>query len=201
MPRLQVLVLLRDPGVPISMENIDKAVQCQLLHGSPSENLLRILQVRAPSALYVLASGDGLIQTNTSMIYSCLCICVCESMQDIYVPLVFDNEAAQVSVTKDFREDFDKFMATLTESIYEAKGQTLLYLPPLHYTGSIKDLALNKELTQRLEQIIIRWTRQIKEARRHNPPTHTRTQTQIMLHKHTVIPSFIHLFIYVVPRL
>lgn len=84
--------------------------------------------------------------------------------QSIYVPLMFNNEGAQVSVTKDFEEDFYRFMATLSESIYEAKGKTLLYLHPFEYRGSIKDQVQNKELTQRLEQVIIRWTRQIKEV-------------------------------------
>jgi dynein heavy chain len=80
------------------------------------------------------------------------------------VPLVFDNEGAQVSVTKDFQEDFHRFMATLTESIYESKGQTLLYLPPLEYEENTKKQAQNKDLTQRLEQVIIRWTCQMKEV-------------------------------------
>lgn len=84
--------------------------------------------------------------------------------QAVYVPLMLYNESWQISVTKDFKEDLDKFLTTLTESIYEAKGQTLLYLPPLELTGSVAVLAKNKELTQRLESILIRWTRQIKEV-------------------------------------
>jgi hypothetical protein len=74
------------------------------------------------------------------------------------------SENAQVTVTKDFKEDLDKFISTLTESIYKAKGQTLLYIPPLELVGTVKEQAANKELTQRLEQIIIRWTRQIREV-------------------------------------
>lgn len=91
-------------------------------------------------------------------------ICFVDSeMQGIFIPLMLDNEAA-MNVTKDFREDFNKFMATLTESIYEAKGQTLLYIPPLEFVGTVKEQARDKELTQRLEQVVIRWTRQIKEV-------------------------------------
>ena len=77
---------------------------------------------------------------------------------------MLETEAGQISVTKDFKEDLDKFMATLTESIYEAQGQTLLYIPQLQFTGTLKEQARDKELTQRLEQIINRWTRQIKEV-------------------------------------
>jgi hypothetical protein len=85
-------------------------------------------------------------------------------VQTVYVPLMLYNESWQISVTKDFKEDLDKFLTTLNESIYEAKGQTLLYLPPLELTGNPAVLAKNKELTQRLESILIRWTRQIKEV-------------------------------------
>ncbi|CAM6114547.1 unnamed protein product [Calypogeia fissa] len=85
-------------------------------------------------------------------------------LQAVYVPLMLYNESWQISVTKDFKEDLDKFLTTLNESIYEAKGQTLLYLPPLELTGNPAVLAKNKELTQRLESILIRWTRQIKEV-------------------------------------
>ncbi|BFI30788.1 dynein axonemal heavy chain [Marchantia polymorpha subsp. ruderalis] len=123
----EVLVLMRDPAKSIDATNIHKNVQCLMIRGSPSEALLRILQV-------------------------------------VYVPLMLDNETWQTSVTKDFREDLDKFLATLTESIFEAKGQTLLYIPPLNFSGNVAVLARDKELTQRLESILIRWTRQIKEV-------------------------------------
>jgi dynein heavy chain len=123
----EVLILLKDPSTLVTMLNIEKSIQCQLLRNSPSDSLLRILQ-------------------------------------GIYVPFIFDNELSQVNVTKDFEEDFYKFMATLTESIYEAKGQTLLYLPSIEYQGSLKDQVQNKELPQRLEQAINRWIRQIKDV-------------------------------------
>ncbi len=84
--------------------------------------------------------------------------------QVVYLPFIMKSENAQVTVTKDFKEDLDKFISTLTESIYKAKGQTLLYIPPLELVGTLKEQAANKELTQRLEQIIIRWTRQIREV-------------------------------------
>ncbi|CAK9199554.1 unnamed protein product [Sphagnum troendelagicum] len=86
----------------------------------------------------------------------------------VYLPFIMKSENAQVTVTKDFKEDLDKFISTLTESIYKAKGQTLLYIPPLELVGTVKEQAANKELTQRLEQIIIRWTRQIREVVRNH---------------------------------
>jgi hypothetical protein len=43
---MQMLILLRNPDEPVTAENIDKLVQCELLRGSPSENMLRVLQVK-----------------------------------------------------------------------------------------------------------------------------------------------------------
>lgn len=43
---MQMLILLRNPDEPVTAENIDKLVQCELLRGNPSENMLRVLQVK-----------------------------------------------------------------------------------------------------------------------------------------------------------
>jgi hypothetical protein len=43
---VQMLILLRNPDEPVTAENIDKLVQCELLRGNPSENMLRVLQVK-----------------------------------------------------------------------------------------------------------------------------------------------------------
>jgi hypothetical protein len=40
-----VLILLRDPAETVTAEDIGKKVQCQVLRGSPSDSMLRVLQV------------------------------------------------------------------------------------------------------------------------------------------------------------
>lgn len=64
-----------------------------------------------------------------------------------------DNAAAQLQ----------RFLATVTEAVYQAKGATLLYVP----TDDLSDMESclkDKDLIQRLEATVIYWTRQIKEV-------------------------------------
>ncbi len=54
-------------------------------------------------------------------------------------------------------------MASLTETANQSRGHTVLYLPEEDVSDidrSVKD----KDLVQRLEAILIHWTRQIKEV-------------------------------------
>ena len=54
-------------------------------------------------------------------------------------------------------------MASLTDRTYQKNGQTVLYMPVEEFT-SAKEAAQDKDLSQRLESIVIHWTRQIKEV-------------------------------------
>ena len=54
-------------------------------------------------------------------------------------------------------------MATLTDKTYQNQGQTVLYIP-IEDFKSAKEAAQDKDLSQRLESIVIHWTRQIKEV-------------------------------------
>lgn len=90
--------------------------------------------------------------------------CDDSSMQTIYLPAMLENESWQASVTKDFKAGLDKFLASLTESIFEAEGKTVLYIPPVSLIGTMGAQTRDKDLTQRVESVVIRWTRQIKEV-------------------------------------
>ena len=84
-------------------------------------------------------------------------------MNGVYAPQIFGSKAWPESIKKDFTGQFHKFMASLTETTFEAQGKTVLYLPP----NSIDDVnvaAKNKDLVQQLESVVIHWTRQIKEV-------------------------------------
>ena len=84
-------------------------------------------------------------------------------MNGVYAPQIFGSKAWPESIKKDFTGQFHKFMASLTETTFEAQGKTVLYLP----SNSIDDVnvaAKNKDLVQQLESVVIHWTRQIKEV-------------------------------------
>ena len=66
------------------------------------------------------------------------------------------------NVKKEFVANLHNFMAVITEASYVAKGMQNLYIPNEDLSDvdtAIKD----KDLLQRLESIVIYWTRQIKE--------------------------------------
>ena len=83
------------------------------------------------------------------------------SMQGMYLPVLLGNNGWPEAVRADFTGQIHKFMATLTESVHQSQGNTVLYIPKEDY-GDIRAAAKQKDLVQRLESTIIHWTRQIK---------------------------------------
>ena len=80
-------------------------------------------------------------------------------MSNVYLPSMLKEESWPDTVKKQFTGQLHKFMASLTEVTYERKGKTVLYIPQ-ETTDKKKD----KDLIQRLESILIHWTRQVKEV-------------------------------------
>jgi len=88
--------------------------------------------------------------------------CLLNILRNVYVPQLLSSQSWPESVKKDFNGQLHKFMAKLTENAYEARGQTVLYIP----YESIDDpasAARDKDFVKELESTVIHWTRQIKE--------------------------------------
>ncbi|MCO5578650.1 hypothetical protein L7F22_032494 [Adiantum nelumboides] len=90
--------------------------------------------------------------------------CMLRLLQTLYLPVMMEDGTGQGNATKDFVEELDRFMASLTESLSWTKGQTLLYVPPVQLGGDLVRQSKDRYLIQRLESIVLRWTRQIKEV-------------------------------------
>jgi dynein heavy chain len=69
-------------------------------------------------------------------------------------------------VRKDFVGQMHRFMASLVETSYQARGKTMLYLPPEPLPADAAVAAADKDLVQRLEATVIHWTRQVRCVRR-----------------------------------
>ena len=83
-------------------------------------------------------------------------------MNNDYAPKLLGENDWPDGVKKEFVANLHNFMANITETSYNAKGKTYLYITNEDLTAvdtAIKD----KDLLQRLESIVICWTRQIKE--------------------------------------
>jgi len=87
-----------------------------------------------------------------------------EVMGQIFTPQIIESCTWPESMKKDLSGQVHKFMASLTESAFEATRKTMLYLPSGEFLPDIALAARNKELVQQLESIVINWTRQIKEV-------------------------------------
>eukprot|EP00882_Tetradesmus_deserticola_P024098 GHRQ01026324.1.p2 GENE.GHRQ01026324.1~~GHRQ01026324.1.p2 ORF type:complete len:229 (+),score=87.02 GHRQ01026324.1:86-688(+) len=84
-------------------------------------------------------------------------------MSSVYLPQVSNSSSwGPDAVRREFLAYTHRFMASLTEAVNEAKGQTVLYMP----AGELGDrtpaeAARGKHLTQRLETTLMYWTRQV----------------------------------------
>ncbi|KAL0220777.1 hypothetical protein RCL1_000631 [Eukaryota sp. TZLM3-RCL] len=83
-------------------------------------------------------------------------------MSSIYVPCVTSNKTWPSSMRKDFLTQLHKFMATLTQTVYQPQGKTVLFVPP-EELSPIEVVAKQKDVIQRLEAVVIFWTRQIQD--------------------------------------
>ncbi|TPX53528.1 hypothetical protein SeMB42_g00716 [Synchytrium endobioticum] len=84
-------------------------------------------------------------------------------MQDVYSPLLSANTRWPETVRKDFDLELQRFMAFLTDAANMRKGATVLYIPKEQLEHP-KIAARNKDVVQRLESLLLYWTRQIKSV-------------------------------------
>ncbi|XP_048885226.1 dynein axonemal heavy chain 2 [Brienomyrus brachyistius] len=85
-------------------------------------------------------------------------------MSGVYAPLVTLNTALPQSIKNNLSLHMERFLMHLTDARFKLEGHTALYIPTeaLHLSPEVA--AKDRELVQRLEMVMIHWTRQIKEA-------------------------------------
>ena len=88
-------------------------------------------------------------------------------MNGVFVPLCLKDQSWPDTIKKEFSGQLHRFMASLTETAWDQRNKTILYIPSedLEIIG-IEAAAKQKDLVQRLETTLIHWTRQ---ARAHSP--------------------------------
>ena len=64
------------------------------------------------------------------------------------------------TIKKEFSGQLHRFMASLTETAWDARGKTTLYIPS-EDLESVEAAAKQKDVVQRLESTLIHWTRQV----------------------------------------
>ena len=74
---------------------------------------------------------------------------------------VSQNESLTVGAQNDLSGHYHRCMATLTDTIHHIR-KTVLYCPDFPFNNP-SEAALNKDLVQIMESVVIHWTRQIKD--------------------------------------
>ncbi|CAH8499452.1 unnamed protein product [Schistosoma intercalatum] len=83
-------------------------------------------------------------------------------MSSLFAPNLFTNISWPDSIRNDFSLQLQRFMSSLTDTRWKLDNKTVLYIP-LDSLNVLPEIAIkDKELINRLEMIIIHWTRQIK---------------------------------------
>ena len=83
-----------------------------------------------------------------------------------FVPLCLKDQSWPDTIKKEFSGQMHRFMASLTETAWDQRGTTTLYIPAEELSNA-EAAAKQKDLVQRLETTLIHWTRQIKEVVNH----------------------------------
>ncbi|XP_006863561.1 PREDICTED: dynein heavy chain 2, axonemal [Chrysochloris asiatica] len=84
-------------------------------------------------------------------------------LSGVYAPQIFANNTWPESIRNQFASHFHSFLSCLTDTRYKLEGRTVLYIPAEAMNMKPEVVVKDKELVQRLEIIVIHWTRQIKE--------------------------------------
>ena len=86
-------------------------------------------------------------------------------MNDLFSPLM--SHAAKKwpdSVRNEFAAGMNRFMSSLTDVASKSDHNTVLYVPNEEFDRPIPEMLADRDLVQRLETTVIRWTRQVKDV-------------------------------------
>ncbi|KAI9004259.1 dynein heavy chain and region D6 of dynein motor-domain-containing protein [Gaertneriomyces semiglobifer] len=85
------------------------------------------------------------------------------TMHGVYMPMFNDNKRWPETARKEFSSQLNRFMAYLTDTAFQMKGHTVLYVPDENFDDP-EQCAKTKDVVQRLEALMMHWTRQLKEV-------------------------------------
>ncbi|KAM4612372.1 dynein axonemal heavy chain 2 [Polymixia lowei] len=81
----------------------------------------------------------------------------------VHAPLVALAAAWPESIKNNYTANMHRFLSGLTDARFKLVGNTVLYIPMEALQRSPEEASKDKELVQRLDIVMIHWTRQIKE--------------------------------------
>lgn len=85
-------------------------------------------------------------------------------LQHLYATAFFENASWPEGIKGEFFTKLHEFLSHLTDLHFKLHGLTILYVPHESISVTIGDAAENKELIQRLELVVMHWSRQLVVA-------------------------------------
>ncbi|WIA13292.1 hypothetical protein OEZ85_006876 [Tetradesmus obliquus] len=166
----RLVYFVKDPTRFITRSNISEVVQFGVLRGAAAGAATALPSGAQPAAAAAAAAAAGAAVSSAvssaagaNSGFAGSMEPLLRLMSNVYLPQVSNSSSwGPDAVRREFLAYTHRFMASLTEAVNEAKGQTVLYMP----TGELGDrtpaeAARDKHLTQRLETTLIYWTRQV----------------------------------------
>jgi len=83
-------------------------------------------------------------------------------MRGQFIPAFLTDQSWPDNVKKDFISQMHKFMASITEAAFQREHTIRLYIPNEDLSDK-QAIMQDKDLIQRLESILLQWSKQIKE--------------------------------------
>ena len=141
---------------------VDPVLGLSLQFSLPQEAVPDLLYLLKPAGAAITAENIGRVVQYGS-VRGAPVGAMLRLMSGVFMPLCLNDQSWPDTIKKEFSGQLQKFMASLTETAWDAQGKTMLYIP-LEQIESPEAAAKQKDVVQRLESTLIHWTRQIKRC-------------------------------------
>ena len=89
---------------------------------------------------------------------------ICTIVEKFYSPMFFQKQFWPDSIRHDLNSQIHRFLSSYTEHKFKLQSKTVIYIPTENLNLSVEIGSRDKEFVSRLENVMIHWTRQIKDV-------------------------------------
>ncbi|XP_018599950.2 dynein heavy chain 2, axonemal [Scleropages formosus] len=154
---------ISDTSIRTLIVHLDPYAGLQVDYSMPSQPVEQLAYfIRAAGQPIVAETFECVVQFGTvrrGSVQSLLRL-----MNGVHVPQVTLNTSWPQSIKNNYSAHMHRFLTSLTDTRFKLVGQTVLYVPMEALQFSPEVAAKDKELVQRMETVMIHWTRQIREV-------------------------------------
>ncbi|XP_072544049.1 dynein axonemal heavy chain 2 [Salminus brasiliensis] len=154
---------ITDGTIRILIIYLDPFAGLRVQHAMPSQVVEQLAYfIREEESVIMEESFESCVQFGT--VRGGVMESLLRLMNGIHAPQVTLSTAWPESIRNNYSAHMHRFLTSLTDTRFKLVGNTVLYIPMEALQHSPEVAARDKELVQRLEMVMIHWTRQIKEV-------------------------------------